>query len=256
MQTKNRLFRLILKGVFPIHKGMKYFLLLLPLLLLSAPAHANRTVMSPYVSEGVAYVESKSGYVIDDDAQVSGAWKQVFGLGYGITDYWATEVELGFGRSGVRGADVETETLEWQHKFQFAPKGEWLVDMGGRVSYVYSTNAGQDRINGVLAAAKSFGPLDVTTNGTFSRQVGDGASNDTSYGIATGVSYAVSDNFKPGIEMYNDFGGGVDPRHAIGPIAYGKMLGDIGYNAGVLFGVNDDAPDATLKFVIDYKFGF
>lgn len=227
---------------------------LIPLMLVTAPAYASKSVTSPYVSHGQVNIESKTGYVIDDDSNVDGRWQEVLGLGYGITEYWGTELELGFGRSGARGADVETESIEWQHKFQFAPKGQWPVDMGARVSYGHSTNGGTDDIEAKIMAGKDIEKWSLLGNAGLSREVGDGASNDTAYGLSWSASYDFSDSFQPGIEMYNDFGGGEDPEHLIGPVAYGKVLGGIGYNTGVLFGLSDDAPDATLKFIIDYKF--
>ncbi len=234
---------------------MKTLRYLLPLLLIATPAYATKTVTSPYVSEGQVNIESKTGYVIDDDSNVDGRWQEVLGLGYGITDYWGTEVELGFGRSGARGADTETESIEWQHKFQFAPKGAWPVDVGARVSYGYSTNGGTDDVEAKIMAGKAIEQWNLVANAAVGREVGDGSSDDTSYGLSWSASYDYADGFQPGIEMYNDFGGGGDPEHMMGPVAYGKVLDGIGYNTGVLFGLSDDVPDATVKFVIDYKFG-
>ncbi len=247
---------LILRGNPIINELMKYLVLILPFLMIASPAHATRTVMSPYVAEGVGYVESKSGYTMDEDNNVDGAWAEVFGFGYGITDYWATEVEVGFGQSGARNADVETRSVEWQHKFQFAPKDEWPVDLGGRVSYVYNTNTGPDRINGILAVGKTIESVDLLGNAFVTRQVGEDSNDETSYGLFWSASYKYSDSFKPGVEIYSDFGGGIDTQHQIGPVAYGKVFDNVGYNAGVLFGLNDDTPDATLKLILDYKFSF
>lgn len=235
---------------------MKKLIFALPILLLATPAHATKTVTSPYVNKGMVNVESKTGYVIDDDSDVDGKWQEVFGFGYGITDYWGTEVEIGFGRDGDAGADTETQSIEWQHKFQFAPKGEWPVDVGARVSYAYSTDAGADEVEGKLMAAKTVQDWALLANAAIAREVGDGASDDNAYGLSWSVSYNYADSFKPGVEMYNDFGDNAKPEHLIGPVAYGKIFGDVGYNTGVLFGVSDTAPDATVKFVIDYKFGF
>lgn len=254
MQTKNGAFLFDSKGNFPYPWGMKYRLILLPLLVAAAPAYATKTVTSPYVNEGTVNIESKTGYVIDDDSNIDGRWQEVLGLGYGITEYWGTEIELGFGQSGARNADTETESIEWQHKFQFAPKGEWPVDVGARVAYGYSTNGGADEIEAKVMAGKAIEQWSLLANAAIAREVGDDSSDDTSYGLSWSASYDVDEAFQPGIEMYNDFGGGGDPEHMIGPVAYGKVLGGIGYNTGVLFGLSDDVPDATVKFVVDYKF--
>jgi hypothetical protein len=226
------------------------------MVLVTSPAYATKTVTSPYVNKGMVNVESKTGYVVDDDNNVDGKWQEVFGFGYGITDYWGTEVEVGFGRSGSRGADTETQSIEWQHKFQFAPKGEWPVDMGARVSYAYSTNTGADEIEAKVMAGKTIENWSLLGNASIGREVGGDASDNNPYGLSWSASYNYADSFKPGIEMYNDFASDEKPEHLIGPVAYGKIFGDVGYNTGVLFGVSDAAPDATLKFVIDYKFGF
>ncbi len=41
-----------------------------------ATAHASKTVSSPYVEKGEVELESKTGYDIDDDNDVDGAWKE------------------------------------------------------------------------------------------------------------------------------------------------------------------------------------
>ena len=66
--------------------------------------------------------------------------------------------------------------------------------------------------------------------------------------------------FEPGIEIYSEFGdfdNDFDEQgHSIGPVAYGKLFDNIGYDTGVLFGVSDAAPDVELKAVLEYELMF
>lgn len=230
------------------------------LILFPSNAHATKKVYTPYVEKGELELESRTGYDIDEDSDVDGAFKQKLAVGYGVTDYWFTEIYGEWEKEGKKGANTEFTAIEWENKFQLTNPGEYWADFGGILEYVHDTNSGRDKVEVKGLVAKDVGKFSHTANAIVERKVGGGASAKTEYGTAFNSRYRYSKNFEPGIEMYNDFGDFAgdfdDHKHMIGPVAQGKILNNIGYDAGVLFGVSDAAPDATLKLILEYEIYF
>ncbi|MEZ5901766.1 MAG: FTR1 family protein [Alphaproteobacteria bacterium] len=236
------------------------FALVSSLLFLPSAANATKKVYAPYVEKGELELESKTGYEIDDDNDVDGAWKQKLGAGYGVTDVWFTEVYGEWEKEGESGADTEFTAIEWENKFQLTNPGEYWADFGALVEYVHNTNSGPDKIEVKGLAAKDVGKFSHTVNAIVEREIGEDSSDETEFGTAFNSRYRYSPQFEPGIEMYNDFGdfeGDFDDhKHMIGPVAQGMITDSIGYDAGVLFGMSDAAPDATLKLILEYEMRF
>lgn len=240
--------------------GVAVVLILSGVMGFAPAAHANKTVKSPYVEQGEFELESKTGYDIDGDENTDGAWKEVLGAGYGVTDFWFTEAEVEFARAGRQGADPETKALKWENKFQLTQPGEFFVDVGAAAEYVYNTAGDADKVEGKLLLGKQLEKVNLLANAIVKREVGSEASDENEYEFSWSASYRYAPNFEPGLEMYNEVGnfeGDFDEQtHRIGPVAYGDLGGGIKYDAGVLFGVSESAPDATLKLILEYETHF
>lgn len=224
-------------------------------------AHAVKTVTSPYVEKGEFEVESKTAYEFDEEDDVDGSWEQVFAVGYGVTDFWKTEIEGEFEHDGEDGGNTNFEKLEWENTFQLTQPGEYFVDVGAKLVYAHAIqDDGADAIEGKLLLAKDTGKFTHIANIGIEREVGDNSSDETEYSAAWSTSYRYSPMFEPGIEIYSEFGdfdNDFDEQgHSIGPVAYGKLFDNIGYDTGVLFGVSDAAPDVELKAVLEYELMF
>jgi hypothetical protein len=60
-----------------------------------------------------------------------------------------------------------------------------------------------------------------------------------------------------GLGNADDLGALNDHEQQIGPAFFGKLrttTGALKYEAGLLFGLNDQTPDATVRFLIEYEF--
>jgi len=72
------------------------------------------------------------------------------------------------------------------------------------------------------------------------------------------LAYDYSEDFQFGVEWYSDFGDFDDDfddqGHQFGPVIYGDAFGGLGYEAGILAGVSESAPDALVKVIIGYEF--
>lgn len=236
-------------------------ILVLGVLGYASPAHATKKVYTPYVEAGELELESKTGYDIDDDSDVDGAWKEKLGVGYGVNEHWFTEAYVEFEHEGESDAETTMEAIEWENKFMLTNPGEYWADVGALVEYVYNTSGGVDKIEGKLLLAKATSNFDHAANIILERQIGEDASNDTEAGFAWNTQYRYSPQFEPGFELYSEFGSLSDgasydeQKHQIGPVVKGK-LGDVKYDVGVLFGASDAAPDASLKAILEYEFKF
>ena len=233
------------------------------LALLSGTALANQTVDAPYVEKGEAYVEWKGGYLIDDENEVDDSWVQEGNFGYGVTDFW--NIEVGGAVEHVDGNDDDTDFtgITIDNRFELTQPGEYWLDFGFSVAYGIATqDDAADSVEGKLLFAKEYAGFSNLANIIVGREVGgDAQDNDLGYGLALASSYAINDNLAAGLEWYSDFGDFEDENdsfdeqsHQLGPVLYGNFAESVGYEAGVLFGVSDNAPDATLKAVLNYSF--
>lgn len=240
----------------------------------SANAHGVPLVHSPYVhQQGEAKVEFKGAYNVDAHDSED-AWGGELMAGYGVTSFWETEVGIGF--EGHEDEDTDVNALIWENKFQFAPKGEWVVDPGLKLEYAHNLESGPDELAAKLLLGKDIGNFSNIANFGIAREIGEDSGDDFEYGFAYALSYQHSDTFAYGLEWHSDFGtlekdsdGWDEQSHQVGPVIsgtiggaaahdhghdHGHSHGGLGYQAGVLFGVSDEAPDATIKAVVEYVF--
>lgn len=229
------------------------------LIALPQTAQAGKSVTSPYVSMGETEIESKTEYKIDNDSNINGAWEQSVSAGYGITDFWYTELGIEAEKDGISGSDPEFSYLEWENKFQLTEHGEYFIDAGVKteIKYNLSGDADKAKIKGLFA--KDVGKFSHTTNLGIERQFGEDRNNDTVASLSWSTVYRYAPDFEPGFEYYGDFGALDDgssfseENHRLGPVGYGK-IGEIGYDVGVLFGLSKAAPDGTIKVNLEYEF--
>ncbi len=222
-------------------------------------AQAGKKVYTPYVEMGELELESRTEYNVDDDSDVDGAWEQSIGLGYGVNEFWFTEVYGEWEKEGDSGADVEFTNIEWENRFQLTQPGEYFLDFGVLTELKFNMQDGANKAELKGLVAKDTGDFSHAANIIVEREFGEDSSDDTEAGFAWSTKYRYMPEFEPGIEMYNDFGeindssDFDDEKHRLGPVAYGK-IGQFGYDVGYLFGLSDAAPDGTLKVNLEYEF--
>ena len=224
--------------------------------LLPAQALAVKDVSSPYVDAGEIEIESKTGYDIDDDNDVDGTFEQAFEVGYGVTDWLGVEAGIEF--KDEPGEDIETEKLELEATIQLTEKDEFFVDTGLKFGYGHSTNGGDDELETELLLAKSYGKFYHGANIEVGTAIGDDVDERGEWGLGWKSKYKYLETFSPGFEYHASFGDGTDDyedqEHLLGPVAYGDINENFEYEAGVLLGISEAAPDANLKFILEYKF--
>ena len=227
--------------------------------LATSPAYATEVVYSPYVTKGKVQAEYKFSHSLDESSSTDGKQKHKAGVSYGVTDYWKTGLEFQFERSGTAGADLLTESVNWKNTFQLSSPGEYFVDFGAYSELVYDTTGSYDKLKVLLLMAKDTGDFSHVANVGFEQEFGEDSDNDAEALFSWSTSYNHSKEFKPGFEVFSEFGSINDTnsfqeeKHQFGPVVYGKV-GPFKYDVGYLLGVSDAATDEQFKVNLKYVF--
>ncbi|MEI7670181.1 MAG: hypothetical protein WCJ33_08875 [Pseudomonadota bacterium] len=248
---------------------MKKFLLLTTVSIISAnSAFALDKLYSPFVEKGeweVEYFGSRSG---DSDASKDNEQKHQLSVGYGVNDWWKTEIYTKFEKEAQ---DKTTfDAWEWENTFQLTERGKYAVDLGATLAYEYTPQSNRaDHIESTLIFAKDVGKFFNLLNVTFEKDVGSGDKKSLEGKLLWSSRYNYSGYFQPGVEMSNDFGeldsaGGFNSqKHYVGPSLYGRVpLGvftksdALRYRAACLFGLTSpsSAVDAGLQLEYEIRF--
>ena len=231
-------------------------------------AAAGFKVYSPYVEKGEFEIEYRPVQTHDANAAKDNAQTHVLGVGYGVTDWWFTEVYAEWEREPGTGQSTSFAAFEWENRFQLTEKGANWADFGLLVEYE-RTDAGSapDKVEIGAIIAKSAGKFDLAWNIVLEREVGTNASDDIELGQSFQAKYRLDPAFEPGMEIHSGFGplddmpGFDEQAHYAGPVIEGKMpLADTGatfkYNVGYMFGLTDETPDGTIKAELEIEFHF
>lgn len=233
-------------------------------LILAAPAYAVDKVYSPYVEKGEWEAEYFGTRSFDGDNAKDNAQKHELSFGYGVTEYWKTEIYGIFEKEPQDS--VGFDAWEWENIFQFTPRGEYWLDVGGALAFEWTPQSNHaNALEARLLLAKDIGKTSHVLNLIAEKEVGSGPRDELEGGFIWSSRYRHSRQFQPGFEISSDFGelehtGSFDSQeHYLGPVAYGKLpiVGKgIGYRAGYLFGLSDSAADGQLVMQLEYEFKF
>ncbi len=215
------------------------------------------TVYTPTVEQGETEFELRGGYRDYGDAPDEHAF--VFDLGYGVTNRWRTEAVLEYAAEG--GEPGRLEALEWENMVVLTEPGKYWMDVGVLAEYEHTFAAGPDEIKIGPLFQKEFDSTIANLNFTFKHEVGSGAGNDTELDYRWQLRWRGNEALEWGVQGFGDLGVldhlGDGAAHSAGPALFGvhRLAGrdKIRYNAAVLAGLNDAAPDATLRFQLEYE---
>ena len=247
----------------------KWFWAVLCILILNLNARqafAGLKVYDPYVEKREMEFEARGNIDFDTHAAKDNLQKQKYGLGYGVTDYWFTEVygEVEKERNDD-GEDLNFKftEVEWENKFQLTKPGKYPVDVGFLLEYAVSAeDKHADNLEWALLLDKDIGKVENIANFVLAHQVGGGHTNETSGEFAWASRYYVDYHFQPGFEYHADFGGLNEGKsfdeqsHQIGPVFHGNIVRHFSYDIGYLFGASEAAPHGTLKWIIEMAHDF
>jgi hypothetical protein len=221
----------------------------------SARADNDFIVYSPYVVQGQSEVETYGFDTVDGRSDLNTASGYNISVAHAFTSWWKTEVYVGeFNRDP--GGSTYLSGNEFENTFQLTAPGEYWADAGFLVSYAYNKQPG-------ISNSVEFGPLfeklsghiDQRLNLVWVRSIGSG---DNEFRSAYSISYNINAGkatYSPGLEVYYRPN---DNAYQVGPVLYGELRTGAGseleYSLGVVFGINQSAPNGTLLARVEYEF--
>ena len=227
--------------------------------------YAIPKVFSPIVEEGEVALEIRGSKDIDEDETKDGGGGYKVEVEYGITSFWMIAPELEY-EYEIAEKKYELEAFSLENIFQILPQGEYWLDAG--VFFEYEKMKDSKHPDVVVLGPivrKEFGAFVSTLNILMETEIGGEEEQEDSERVGeeeeggTELSYALqakwrlSEAFEPGLEVYQS-----EESQQVGPVALGKIhVGDYGklkYELGLLFGLSDETPDNTLRWLVEFEF--
>jgi len=235
---------------------------------LACDATAFPIVYSPIIEKGEWELEAKGSYSFDKHVEKDELQEQEYSLGYGVTDHWFTEVVGDLENSADESLNFEG--VEWENIFQPFEQGQYWLDLGFLASYQFSRkNTDPDQLETRLLLQKETGEFVHTANLILEKKIGGKTPDDEEKekrgwegGVAWQTRYRLREYLEPGIEIFYNYGQfnqhpkPNDQELQIGPVISGKILKNIKYNVGYLFGASDAVPAGELKWILEYELRF
>lgn len=230
------------------------------LVLLSGNNAEAKKVYSPYVEKGELELEYQGTYGVDNEKPKDGEQENKFGVGYGFTNYWFSELYANEARPSGSDQPYSLEELEWENRFQLTEPGEYWADFGFLAEYEMpiADSHAPDEMQVLALIEKDYDKFATVLNLGFVREIGENSAPSIEAVANMSARYRWMPEFEPGIEIYNNFGhvndfnGYRNQEHQIGPVAYGNLGHGFSYDVGYLFGPRNDAPDGEFKVVLEY----
>jgi hypothetical protein len=234
----------------------------------SAPAWAQTDkVYGPTVHKGEFEVEARGFLDFDDDADKDGKQKYKFDMGYGVTDFWWTEIVFELEKEGEDDANLFFEAIELENIFELRPEDNGWPALGLYTALEIPKNDDMPfELEWKGLIQKSVGPTRHRLNLNFEWKVGRDAGEDIELGYAWQSKWKLWDLFSPGFEAYGDFGeisdfkSGREQKHQIGPVVW--IEHELAENTkielltGYFFGLTPASADGTYKFQLEFKTQF
>lgn len=173
------------------------------------------------------------------------------GYGQAIGDKWFGELyvvsEYGNG-SGIDVRSFEAEAL-----WQLTEQGQYFADWGLLFEAEKTRTTDSGEVSAALLAEKEWGRWSGTANLYCLYEFGARVHNEFETALTLQARYRQAMHFEPAMEVYVG-----QNTHGVGPVVLGSHpLGNarrVHWEAGLIFGVDEDTPDTTLRAALEYEF--
>jgi hypothetical protein len=226
---------------------------------LAAAADPASKVHMPTVVQGEFELELFGGYQSwsgqDDDRE-----RQFVGeIGYGVTPWWKTE--FGIGTTRVPDQSYRLDEVEWENTFALTEPGRYWLDLALFAELAYDYPVRRSAIALGPMFQKEIDLFQGNLNVFFERELGKAAEPGAEIKYEWQVKWRGDSRFEPGVQGFGTLGRTNDFGHAmeanIGPAFFGQIPtgahGKLRYDAALLFGLNKNTPDTTVRFQIEYE---
>lgn len=225
----------------------------------ASPITAN--VIGPEVGEAnTPGFEYRSGIESDSDNDaVDGRFTDRIDLFYNVTDDSQFRVFFNRVNPGNGPADVTNMFIEPAFQLFKAEKHGFDGAILTGLTLAEGDNT-PHQARTVLSGEVPYGRWAFRHNSIFAHQLGPHSVSGLRYEARWRVTYKLDQGPRVGVEMFNNFANlrtmnsFNGQTHRAGPVMTGKLFGELGYQTGILAGLNDDAPDLAGKFWVNYRF--
>lgn len=206
-------------------------------------------VYHPYVEQQERELEYG---ITRRDLGDDGIWLQRIGVGYAWTDNFFSEVYVL--SESLTHDDDKIRQYEVELKWQLTEQGEYWADWGLLMEAASATNIGRHEFAaGIIAEKELTGRLILTVNGILEYEFGSEQDNEWESAFRAQLRYRNTPGFEPAVEIYLD-----DQDWAAGPAwmgIYPLSAGrQIQWELGVVFGLNSQTPDTSLRAGLELEF--
>lgn len=230
-------------------------------------AWADFKVHTPDAESGEFEIEQVGSYGMAGSPDFDNEQSFVYELGYGINNWWHTELEFETNRDPGPGNHLRFDQLTTENQFVFGEPGQYWLDPGFFWEY------GQAMVGGAPNET-TFGPTlrkeffhtINTVNLFFEKDIGTHADPHFNFLYAWETRVALGTPVEPGFQAYGFVGPVGHPLpisqqdHRIGPMLFATLSnlgpGTLKTNGGILFGLTPGAPRRTLRWQLEYELHF
>jgi hypothetical protein len=233
----------------------------------SSPVLADFKVHLPDAEVGEFELEEVGSYGNSGNPATDNEQSFVHELGYGVNNWWHTEVELETERFPGPNNHLKFDQLTSENQFVFGEPGEYWVDPGFFWEYGRGMIQGNpsETTFGPTLRKEVFHTID-TVNLFLEKEMGAAADGHFIFSYAWETRIDLGTSVEPGFQAYGTVGpiGRFLPiseqDHRIGPQLFADLgpigAGSLKMNGGILFGVTPAAPRRTLRWQFEYELHF
>jgi hypothetical protein len=212
-------------------------------------------------------IESVGSYGSSSNPATDNEQSFVTELGYGVNNFWHTEVEFETERFPGPGNHLKFDQITSENQFQFTEPGEYWIDSGWFWEYGQGLTKGNpsETTFGPTLRTEVFHTID-TVNLFFEKDFGATANGHLVFSYAWETRIDLGTMIEPGFQAYGTPGpiGKFSPisqqDHRIGPQLFANLgpvgPGSLKMDGGILFGLTPAEPRRTLRYQIEYELHF
>jgi hypothetical protein len=225
----------------------------------TAQADPADKVYLPTVVQGEWELELRGGWQNWHDHDDDRERQFVLDVGYALTSWWKSELAVGVTR--LPDTSTRLDEIEWENIFALTEPGQYWLDVGLFAELARDRAEGRNVVAIGPMFQKDFGALQTNVNLLFERQLGAHAEAGAEIDYAWQVKWRGNPRFEPGVQGFGTLGRSNDfaheTEHKIGPAFFSQVvLGarhKIKFDAAVLFGLNRNTPNTTIRFNLEYE---
>jgi len=208
-------------------------------------------IYHPYVQPLEQEIEWRAIHQDDQPGKSDNIQLHRFAYGRSLNDRWFAEFYL----IGEKSEDesFELEAYEIEAKWQLTEQGEFWADWGLLFELEKESDEDSWEFATGLLIEKEWGKWSTAANLFLAQEWGSDIEDELESSLGLQARYRYSRSIEPAIEFYSG-----EDTLAIGPALLGQIrLGikrQIKWEAGAIYGLDNDSPNQTLRFLIEYEF--